>query len=306
MSISRRRFISVTAGLALGASVSPASASPVVWRGIALGAEARLTIIGLPEDEAQRLIALAVAEIERLEGIFSIYQGESAVTRLNRVGSLRVPPPELLALFSQVDAVYQATGGLFDPTIQPVWMAYGQHKGTPPLEVLEDSLSRIGWRHVRYESNVVELGKPGMALTLNGIAQGFVTDRIAALLRSRGLRNAVVDIGEISVLGHKSTDEPWKIGIAEHGDDDAEEYVSLTNQAIATSSPIGTTFDSATSHIINPLTGKATSSQWKRVSVVHDLATIADGLSTAMVMMSSEDMQLVASKIDGATVIAKK
>lgn len=305
MSISRRRFISITAGLALSASISPAIASPAVWRGIALGAEAKLAINGLPEDEAQRLIALAIAEIERLEGLFSIYRNASALMRLNENGLLRAPPPELLALLSHVDVVYRATGGLFDPTIQPVWMAYGKHKGKPPLEVLEGSLSRIGWRHVRYDSNSVAFEKPGMALTLNGIAQGFVTDRIVSLLRSQGLRNAVVNIGEISALGNKSAGEPWRIGIAEYGDEDAEEYVALTNQAIATSSPNGTTFDGTTSHIVNPLTGRPTSSQWQRVSVVHDLATIADGLSTAMVMMSSENMQLAASKIDGATVIAK-
>ena len=65
MSVSRRRFITISAGVALGAIVSPARARTVSWRGIALGAEAKLTIAGLPKGEANRLIDLARAEIDR-------------------------------------------------------------------------------------------------------------------------------------------------------------------------------------------------------------------------------------------------
>ncbi|MEP3279194.1 MAG: FAD:protein FMN transferase, partial [Stappiaceae bacterium] len=137
MSLSRRRFMTISAGLALGASVpsaiaAGASTPPTVWRGIALGADAKLVLTGLPKPEAARLIALARAEINRLETIFSLYRTDSVLSELNRTESLENPPPELLNLLSIASAAHTATGGLFDPTIQPLWQAYAEHQGKPP------------------------------------------------------------------------------------------------------------------------------------------------------------------------------
>ncbi len=305
MSLSRRRFITISAGLALGAVAAPAYANPVVWRGVALGANAELVINDLPENEARRLISIAIAEIDRLEAIFSIYRSDSAVMNLNRAGELDAPPPELLALLSQVEVVHEATGGLFDPTIQSLWAAYAEHRGSPPPTVLKDAQARTGWKQVAYDPNAVTFGKPGMALTLNGIAQGFITDRIADLLRANGLTNAVVNIGEISALGHNSEDLPWRISLADGTMRKTSDYVEISNQSIATSAPAGTTFDGKVSHIINPLTGNTTTSQWHRVSVIHDRATIADGLSTAMVMMAADDVQGAAKMFKGVRINAK-
>ncbi|MEM7463691.1 MAG: FAD:protein FMN transferase [Pseudomonadota bacterium] len=305
MSLSRRRFISITAGLALGALAKPAHGKPAVWRGVALGANAELVISDLPKDQANTLITLAIAEIKRLEAIFSIYCSDSVIMKLNRTGKLEAPPPELLALLTQVDAVHKATGGLFDPTIQPLWAAYAEHKGLPPADLLEAARIRTGWKHVKYAPTSIFFEKRAMALTLNGIAQGYVTDRIADLLRANGLTNAVVNIGEISALGHNSDALPWRISLADEAERETSDYVEISNRSIATSAPTGTTFDGEVSHIINPLTGKTTTSQWQRVSVIHDRAAIADGLSTAMVMMAADDMLRATKVFNGVNVNAR-
>jgi thiamine biosynthesis lipoprotein len=306
MTISRRRFITITAGLALGSAVLPNNAKAVSWRGIALGAQAKLVITGLPENEAHRLIGLARTEIERLENIFSIYRNDSAISTLNKNGLLQSPPFELLELLTTVDAVYKATGGKFDPTIQPLWRAYGENRGAITPAVLGKTKRTVGWQHVQFDNQAIQFAKPEMAMTLNGIAQGFVTDRIASLLKTEGLENAVINVGEITVLGYKSGTEPWQIGIAEHGDDsNPQEFVPLINQAIATSAPYGTTFKDNTSHIINPVTGRPISSQWQRISVIHKSAAIADGLSTALVMMNEAEMQKSAQQIGDSKIIAK-
>jgi thiamine biosynthesis lipoprotein len=305
MTLSRRRFITITAGLALGSAVLPSNAKAVSWRGIALGAQAKLLITGLPENEAHRLIGLARTEIDRLENIFSIYRKDSAITVLNKNGLLQAPPFELLELLTTVDAVYKATGGNFDPTIQPLWRAYGENRGAMTSAVLSKTMQTVGWQHVRFDNQAIQFAKPDMAMTLNGIAQGFVTDRIAGLLRTEGLENAVINVGEIAALGYKSGTEPWQIGIAVHGDDsNPQEFVPLINQAVSTSAPHGTTFEDNTSHIINPVTGRPISSQWQRISVIHKSAAIADGLSTAMVMMNEAEMQKAAQQIGKSKIIA--
>ncbi len=306
MTISRRRFITITAGLALGSAVLPNSANAVSWRGIALGAQAKLVIIGLPSSQAHRLIGLARTEIDRLENIFSIYRADSAIAALNKNGLLQAPPFELLELLTTVDAVHKATGGKFDPTIQPLWRAYAENRRVVTPAVLSKTMQAVGWRHVRFDNQVIKFAKPDMAMTLNGIAQGFVTDRIASLLKTEGLENAVINVGEIAALGYKSGTDPWQVGIADHGDVSiAQEYVPLTNQAVSTSAPHGTTFEDNTSHIINPITGRPTTSQWQRITVIHKSAAIADGLSTALVMMNEARMQKAARLIGESKIIAK-
>lgn len=306
MTLSRRRFITISAGMALSAAVMPAWAEPVTWRGTALGAEAKLVLTGLPEGAAARLIALARAEIERLENIFSLYRTDSAISELNRLGTLKAPAPELLALFSIVGLVHNATGGLFDPTVQPLWQAYARHNGMPGDAVIREAQRSVGWNNVEHDSSAIVFQKLDMRLTLNGIAQGFVTDRVTSLLRSEGLQNAVVNIGEISALGQGPDGDAWRVGLATHGDGHAEDFVRLSDQAVATSAPLGTTFNGDVSHIINPATGRPVPSNWDRVSVIHKSAALADGFSTAAVMMSEAEMRDGLKAITDAALIAKR
>ncbi len=306
MSSSRRRFLIISAGLALGAIVSPARAKTVSWHGIALGAEAKLIITGLPKDEANRLVDLALAEIDRLERIFSLYRTDSKLCELNRDGNLQTPPPELLSLFSKVDVIHRATGCLFDPTVQPLWRVYAEHAGKPSDNAIRQARRRVGWQYVGYDTAVVQFARPRMQLTLNGIAQGFVTDRIVSLLKSEGVEHAVVNIGEISALGNKSNGDPWQVRLTSGGDDPADEFVQLSNQAVATSAPMGTTFDGRKSHILNPLNGLPSAPYWKRVSVIHGSATIADGLSTASVLMAEAAIHKSLKTVTGSTLIAQR
>lgn len=305
MSINRRRFITIAAGMALATTAGPALATSVVWRGVVLGADAKLVVTGMEQREAKRLIDLALAESKRLEAIFSIYQPHSALSRLNSSGVLESPPAELLSLLSLVDAIHTASGGLFDPTIQPLWAAYAEHSGHPARDVIEQILDRVGWRHVRISTRSIVLRKREMAMTLNGIAQGFITDRIVELLKGQGLRDAVVKMGEISAIGRNESDEPWEVGIANLGDDTVEDALRLSDQSIATSSARGTTFDGLTSHIIHPKKSAPLNSQWQRVSAIHKSAAIADGVSTAGILMNQKQIEKMLEQVKGIQVHAK-
>jgi thiamine biosynthesis lipoprotein len=100
--LTRRRFLSIAAataalpcGLALARSGTRGS---VVWRGTALGAEASIRIVHPDRAFAEALIARCVSEVDRLEGVLSLYRGDSALTRLNAESVLREPPVELVEL----------------------------------------------------------------------------------------------------------------------------------------------------------------------------------------------------------------
>ncbi|MCW1917359.1 FAD:protein FMN transferase [Rhodobacter sp. KR11] len=273
--LTRRRFLTITAALA---------ASPVLaqgWQGTALGARARIRI---DHPKADAITAEAVAEIARLERIFSLYQ-DSALVRLNRSGRLDAPPFELLECLALCDSVYRATSGLFDPTIQPLWATYAESHaaGHAPQAVdITRALDLVGWEKVAFDETAVWL-RPGMALTLNGVAQGFVADKVAALLQARGLRHVLIDTGELRALGPQADGAPWPVQLAAGG------TVALTDRALASSSALGTTFDAAgrTGHILSPRTGLPAASPWALISVTAPSAGLADALSTAACLMTS-------------------
>lgn len=279
--IGRRRFLTISAAaVALGGG--PARALPLTtWQGIAMGAGAT---IALAHPEASALIAEARAEIARLEAIFSLTRTDSALSRLNRDGVLADPPFEMLELFSLAGTVHAATGGRFDPTVQPLWAAYAEHFAAgqaPSPAVVAGALARVGWAGVKADEGRIGFARPGMAITLNGIAQGYVADRVAALLRARGLQDVLVDTGEIRALGHAPDGAGWPVTLAGAG------RISLADRALATSAPLGTVFDAAgrVGHILDPLSGLPAGSRWRVISVAAPTAALADALSTGFCLM---------------------
>jgi len=300
MTLSRRRFIRIFAATAavapFGASAF-ASARPGLhrWQGVALGAGASVTLAGVSAKRAEALIARARAEMERLEGIFSLYRAESALSRLNRDGRLNAPPPDMTALLSMVDGLHTATDGAFDPSVQPLWRLLAETGGAARAEARAEALELVGWRHVAFDAGHVRLARPDMALTLNGIAQGYATDRVAALLKAEGLENALVSVGEVAALGPRAPGVPWEVGLADAETDAADEVVPLHTGAVATSAPAGTVLsaDGAIGHILDPRHG-VTEGAWRRVSVLHPSAAIADGLSTAAVLMATPEIKRAA------------
>lgn len=276
--LTRRRFITIAAALApaLAPSMAPSLAlarAPVhVETDIALGAKVTLR---LEHPDAPRIARLAMAEIRRLERIFSLYLPDSDLVRLNRDGRLDAPSFELLECLSLVGAVHAASAGRFDPTVQPLWLAEAAACGAGQrLSDADRDRARalVDWRSVSLSSDAIAL-RPGMALTLNGIAQGYIADRVADLLVGQGLTRALIDTGEMVALPQGD----WPVRLASGG------TVPLQGRAIATSAPLGMTFggDGRSSHILDPRTGYPVRSRWSSVSISAPSAALADALSTA-------------------------
>lgn len=273
----RRRFLTIAAGALAALSAPPAAAQLHRWRGVALGAEASIT---LAHPEAEAITARALAEIARLEDVFSLYRAGSALSRLNAAGRLEAPPFELLECLALCGRVHAATGGRFDPTVQPLWAAHAEAHAAgraPAPDEIAAALARTGWEGVAFDSAAVTL-RPGMALTLNGIAQGFIADRVAAMLEAEGLTGILIDTGELRALGGNPEGGAWPVTLA-----GTERKVMLETRALASSSPLGTVFDAEgrAGHILDPSTGRPAPPVWRLVSISARHAALADALSTA-------------------------
>ena len=289
--ISRRRFISISAAAALaGRPVSAASLRE--FRGSALGARATIT---LAHPDADRIASDVFGEIARLERVFSLFLPDSAISRLNAERVLRAPPPELLECLSTCSTVHAATGGLFDPTVQPLWALYARsHAGgkVPSEAEIDRTLQQVGWSGVTYDSREIRFEQDGMALTLNGVAQGYIADCVADMLAGEGLDDILVNTGEYRALGGRPEGGGWPVVLDVGGERVGKEN-TLRDMSLASSSPTGTVFDARgeVGHILDPRTGLSAQSRWKLVSVLAPRAALADALSTAMCLMGPAEIR---------------
>ncbi len=301
MRTTRRRFITITAaagGLPL-LPVRPARAAPLLrtWTGSALGADAALQIHHPDPEAADRLIAASLAEVARLERVLSLYQPDSALSRLNRNGVLEEPPFDLVRILAESRRYGALTNGAFDVTVQPLWDLYAGHFARPgaspegpPDDAIAAAVARVGQDQLEVAPERLRLARAGMSITLNGIGQGYVTDRVVELLRAGGVEHALVDMGEIRALGSNPQGDPWSVGLEDpRAPGKVAERIPLANRAVATSGGYGTVFDPAGrfNHLFEPRSGR-TSWRWLSVSVEAGAATEADALSTAFTLMPKE------------------
>ena len=322
--LSRRRFFAIAAAVAGGAALPFAlkrgqrenggtkqtgDGEPIVWKGIALGSGAELRLYRTDRKAAGLLVGKVLAEVARLEKIFSLYRDDSLISRLNREGRLNNPPADMLAVLSLCSDIHKMTRGAFDPTIQPLWNMYADYfrrhpnaETPPPQGEVEKALDLVGFGNVRFDNRAVAFAKKGMGLSLNGIAQGYITDKVVDLLKKNGIRRALADMGEIRGLDLDKR-HTWQVGIRNPSDETKVLLtVPLQNEAFATSGGYGTTMDEAGrfTHLFDPRTGVSTP-RYRSISVMAATAAVADALSTAFSVMPQTDIQ-TASHAAGAKV----
>ncbi|OGT00627.1 MAG: thiamine biosynthesis protein ApbE [Gallionellales bacterium RIFCSPLOWO2_12_FULL_59_22] len=315
--ISRRRFIAfvaAAAGLPLLLKAGSSQAKPVRWEGTALGAPASIQLFHNDEAQARAAIAAGLGELKRLEAIFSVYRADSSISQLNREGVLENAPDDFVAMLTRALSLARISDGVYDPTVQPVWQTYFRHfvssnpdPAGPAPHDLAAALALVDWRAVEVDAanKRVSFARPGMGLTLNSGAQGYITDRVADVLRAHSFDRMLVDMGEPRALSNKPDGSAWRIGIADPSNPKRTIVtLDVVDKCISTSGGYGTLFDSASAftHLIDTRSGR-TAPALLGVSVVADTGTVADGLSTAMLMAPVERRQHILRAAGGQQAI---
>ncbi|MDP6505620.1 MAG: FAD:protein FMN transferase, partial [Planctomycetota bacterium] len=206
-----------------------------------------------------------------------------------REASLDDPHPYLTEVLKKAQEISEHSNGAFDVTVQPLWKLYSaaeQEGRVPDESEIQSASQKVDWRKVSFTDSGIRIDE-GMSLTLNGIAQGFASDRALAVIRDRGIRHALVDTGEIGALGRKPGKETWTVGIQHPRQKDA--YLDLTkieDLCMATSGDYSTTFspDRAYTHIFDPATGRSPEAL-SSVTVLAPSGIDADGISTTVFVL---------------------
>lgn len=248
--------------------------------------------------------------LDAMDAQVSTYVDTSVISRFNQFKGLNfvlsVKDVHFLNNYLKSREVFRESNGAFDPTVMPLVTYWGF--GVKPRKVdrvdslqVDSLLQLVGLTRIMMipkgrDSVILKKEHPGVQLDFNAIAQGYTVDRVAEMLRSKGIYNYLVDIGgEVLASGSNPRGKTWTIGInkpAESGNsDELFATVPLQNKALATSGNYRKFYEVKGvkySHTINPHTGFPERNALLSASVFAPDAATADGFATACMVLGPE------------------
>lgn len=234
-----------------------------------MGTTFSLTLYGTDRAQLDAAAQAAFAELHRLDALLSNYRPESEWSRVNRdaaLGPVGVSP-ELFRLLADCARYSRESGGAFDITVGPLIRTWGFYKGEgllPEPKAVTAALGLVGYAHVQLDAktHTVRFDRAGVELDPGGIGKGYAVDRMAAVLKARGVRTALVSAGGSSIYAigaPPESPEGWVIRIREPGDPHrAAAEVPLKDMSLSTSGSYEKFFwaeGRRYSHIMDPRTG---------------------------------------------------
>lgn len=254
----------------------------------AMGSPCEIQLYADTQGRAQQAANAAIADVHRLEALYSRYRSDSFLSTINRVastGGCITVDHETAGLLNYAATCYEQSGGLFDITsgiLRRVWR-FDLGK-LPDRQQIQELLDQVGWHRLRWTPPVLEFPKPGMEIDFGGVVKEYAVDRAAALCSEAGIRHGVINLGgDIKVIGPRADGSPWRVGIRHpRRKETVMQTILLREGALASSGDYercirvdGVRYG----HILNPLTGWPVR-HLAAASVVADFCVVAGSAST--------------------------
>lgn len=254
----------------------------------AMGSPCEIQLYAESHAEAQRVFAMAITDVQRLEARYSRYREDSLLSAINRVaaagGRIEVDA-ETAGLLNYAATCHRESEGLFDITsgiLRRVWR-FDRGILPDPAEI-EALLDKIGWHRVDWTPPVLRFPLAGMEIDFGGVVKEYAADRVASLCWEAGVRHGIVNLGgDIKIIGPHPDGSPWRIGIRHPRRKDAViRTLALSQGGLASSGDYercivlkGVRYG----HVLNPKTGWPVR-HLASVTVVGELCVVAGSAST--------------------------
>ena len=233
-----------------------------------------------------------------LDALWSATREGSDIARLNGgAGEAIALSPKTMRLLRMSEEVREETKGALDVTLAPLLQLWGFTGGVhrvPTAEEIEAARALTGAGKLKLDeaAGTARLEK-GSSVELGAVAKGYAGELVAAELKSRGVRSALLDLGgNIEVIGVREGGAPWRIGLRNPFGGALLGTVAVADAAVVTSAIDQRFFtDEAGNrywHILDPATGKPAASGLASATVVASSGGRADALSTALFVMGAE------------------
>ena len=251
------------------------------------------------------------AELAKVDASLSMFNPKSTISQINR-NETDATDEMLSEVLQLAFVVNKATDGAFDPTVAPLVNAWGfgfKSGEMPNSEQVDSLLSLVGLSYIRLQDGKLIKDNPLSILDFSAIAKGYGVDRAADVLRGKGIKNFMVEIGgEVVTEGLNEKGEAWRIGINKPDDDststntELQDIISLSGKAIATSGNYRNYYISEgrkIAHTINPKTGYPAQSDILSSTVMAKTCAEADAFATAFMVLGLEEAKQVLQKQPG-------
>lgn len=286
----KRRWVSVIAMLLFAFLLTGCEASQSFY---AMDTAMNISAYGL---HAQDAVNESISYINELEAAISRTRAESDIAKLNDAQGEPVELSEQAAdILSEALRLAQQTDGYFDPTIAPLsdlWGIGTEHAAVPAQTDIDKILPYIGYKTVQLKGNTALLAA-NIGIDLGGIGKGYAADQVAAILKQKGIKQALVSLGgNVYVIGEKEKGTPWSVGITDP--DDESTYfgiLSVSDTSVVTSGDYERYFEQNGKrycHIFDPKTGYPAETDLRSVTVVSQKSVEADAYTTALFVMGFE------------------
>lgn len=262
----------------------------------AMGSTFDIVLYAPDRARANALMNQAFDEVERIEALLSHYRASSEVSRINRTapGASVVVEPEVFALLLRASEFSRDSDGAFDITVGRLVDAWGFFRGQgriPDDSALARARAATGWRRLQLDPRTrsVRFDVP-LTVDLGAIGKGYAVDRVADLLRARGVSRALIGAGTSSyyAIGTPPGEAGWRLHLRDPIDPARTLHTAvLRDQSLSTSGSTEKFFEidgRRYGHILDPRTGSPVHER-AQVTVVAPTATDSDALSTAVFVL---------------------
>lgn len=237
-----------------------------------------------------------------IDSSMSLYKPYSLICRFNAAEKGLQLDPHFAKVMRKSFKIYKDTRGKFDATVEPLVQAWGF--GAKPITRFPDSaevkqlLACVGMQHLSLKGNYLRKDKACIKVDLNGIAQGYSVDVIAAYLNSKKIKSYVVEIGgELRMKGPKPDGTSLRIGIegpaiSANAEPVIRHVISLNNGAVTTAGNYRKYLQKGTKkmgHLIDPKTGYPLENALISVTIYAKDAITADGYDSPIMAMDVEE-----------------
>lgn len=262
-----------------------------------MGNNFTITVVSEDEKFALQNIDIAIAEISRIEKLFTTFNEHSQTNKINENAGIKPQKvdAEVFELIERSIGISKITQGAFDISYgsidKSLWNFDKTMTKLPSVEVSRKMVHLINYNNIilNHTDKSVFLKERGMRIGFGGIGKGYAAEMAKNILLKNQVKSGIINAsGDLTAWGNQPSGKPWTIGIVNPDrPQDAFSYLEISGKAVATSGnyEMFVMIDGKKySHTIDPKTGLPITGI-KSVTVISHNAEFADAMATPIAVM---------------------